>query len=209
MIFPNNKQTDPCNGDAAFVVQHYSYGWHAWGRREKCARCWTQSPKERDHSDDQGVDGSMVSEWILGRLAGGGGGVDSVGSGYGPVAGCCKCGNEHTGSGATELVTMHGYLTSLAWKTNNNNNKSNKNINVSMLTQIEAPPLAATVALAANIKTNSIKAQMYSKSPFTLTFAAHLNTLIWKLCLVILLRSWKTSDHKAVKEVWIGCRSTS
>jgi hypothetical protein len=30
-----------------------------------------KSQKERDHSGDQGVDGRMGSEWILGRLAGG------------------------------------------------------------------------------------------------------------------------------------------
>jgi hypothetical protein len=36
---------------------------------------------EREHSEDQGVDGSIVSEWILGTLSGGRGGVDSVGSG--------------------------------------------------------------------------------------------------------------------------------
>jgi hypothetical protein len=29
------------------------------------------SPKERDHSEDQGADGRMGPEWILGRLAGG------------------------------------------------------------------------------------------------------------------------------------------
>jgi hypothetical protein len=28
-----------------------------------------ESPKERDHSEDQGVDERMGSEWILGRLA--------------------------------------------------------------------------------------------------------------------------------------------
>jgi hypothetical protein len=46
--------------------------WHAWERREKCKRCWWESPKERDHLEDQGVDGRMGSEWILllGRLAG-------------------------------------------------------------------------------------------------------------------------------------------
>jgi hypothetical protein len=31
--------------------------------------------------------------------------VDSPGSGQGPVAGCCECGDEPLGSGATELVT--------------------------------------------------------------------------------------------------------
>jgi hypothetical protein len=40
---------------------------------EKRTRFWRESPKERDHLDDQGVDGRMGSEWILGRLAGGGG----------------------------------------------------------------------------------------------------------------------------------------
>jgi hypothetical protein len=44
--------------------------WHAWERREKCKRFWWESPKERDHSEDQGVNGRMGSEWILGRLAG-------------------------------------------------------------------------------------------------------------------------------------------
>jgi hypothetical protein len=45
--------------------------WHAWDRREKCTRFWLESPKEKDHSEDQGVDGRMVTEWILGRLASG------------------------------------------------------------------------------------------------------------------------------------------
>jgi hypothetical protein len=46
--------------------------WHAWVRREKCARFWWESLKERDHSEDQGVDRSMASEWILWILGGGG-----------------------------------------------------------------------------------------------------------------------------------------
>jgi hypothetical protein len=44
--------------------------WHAWKKREKCTRFWWESPKERDHSKDQGVDGRMGSEWIVGRLVG-------------------------------------------------------------------------------------------------------------------------------------------
>jgi hypothetical protein len=32
---------------------------------------WWESQKERDHLEDEGIDGRMVSEWILGRLAGG------------------------------------------------------------------------------------------------------------------------------------------
>jgi hypothetical protein len=44
------------------------------------------------------------SEWILGRLAWGCG-LDSTDSGQGPVAGCCECGDEPSGSCATELVS--------------------------------------------------------------------------------------------------------
>jgi hypothetical protein len=40
------------------------------GEERKCKRCWWESPKERYHLEDQGVDGRMGSEWILGRLAG-------------------------------------------------------------------------------------------------------------------------------------------
>jgi hypothetical protein len=32
-------------------------------------------------------------------------GLDSTGSGQGPVAGCCECGDEPSGSCATELVS--------------------------------------------------------------------------------------------------------
>jgi hypothetical protein len=73
-------------------------------RREKCTRFWWESPKERDHLEDQGVGGKMGSERILGRLAWGCG-LDSTGSGQGPVAGSCECGDEPSGSCATELVS--------------------------------------------------------------------------------------------------------
>jgi hypothetical protein len=36
----------------------------------------------------------------------GGCGLDSTSSGQGPVAGCCECGDEPSGSCATELVTV-------------------------------------------------------------------------------------------------------
>jgi hypothetical protein len=45
--------------------------WHVWERREKCTRFWWESHKERDHLEDQSIDGRMGSESILGRLAGG------------------------------------------------------------------------------------------------------------------------------------------
>jgi hypothetical protein len=55
-------------------------GTHA--RREKSVRgFWGESLKEGDHSEDQGVDGRMCLEWILGRLSGGECGVDSGVSG--------------------------------------------------------------------------------------------------------------------------------
>jgi hypothetical protein len=60
--------------------------------------------KERDHLEDQGVGGKMGSEWILRRLAWGCG-LDSTGSGQGPVAGCGECGDEPSGSCATELIS--------------------------------------------------------------------------------------------------------
>jgi hypothetical protein len=46
--------------------------WHARDRREKRTRFWWESPKERDHLEDQGVGEKMGSQWILGRLAWGG-----------------------------------------------------------------------------------------------------------------------------------------
>jgi hypothetical protein len=33
--------------------------WHAWERRENCTRFWWESPKEIDHSENQGVGGKM------------------------------------------------------------------------------------------------------------------------------------------------------
>jgi hypothetical protein len=47
-------------------------------------------------------------------LAGGGGGLDSTGSGQAPVAGCCECGDEPSGSCAMGLVSydtpLHMFL---------------------------------------------------------------------------------------------------
>jgi hypothetical protein len=67
---------------------------------------WWESPKERDHLEDQGVGGKMGPEWILGELAWGGG-VDWIrlAQDRGPVAGCCECGDEPSGSCSTELVS--------------------------------------------------------------------------------------------------------
>jgi hypothetical protein len=53
---------------------------HARERGETCAVFWWENPKEKDHMEDQCVDGRMNSKWTLGRLVGGCG-VDSPGSG--------------------------------------------------------------------------------------------------------------------------------
>jgi hypothetical protein len=55
------------------VNEMLQYLWHAWDRTEKSTSVWWRSLKERDHMEDRGEDGSMVSEWMLGRLTGGGG----------------------------------------------------------------------------------------------------------------------------------------
>jgi hypothetical protein len=47
--------------------------WHAWEIREMCIRFWWENPKERDDLEDQDVGGKMGSEWMLRRLAWGGG----------------------------------------------------------------------------------------------------------------------------------------
>jgi hypothetical protein len=43
--------------------------WHVWERRGMCTRFKWESQMERDHLEDQGVNGRLGSEWVLGRLA--------------------------------------------------------------------------------------------------------------------------------------------
>jgi hypothetical protein len=40
-------------------------------RREKCARFWWESPKDRDHSENRGVDGRIGSKRIMEIFASG------------------------------------------------------------------------------------------------------------------------------------------
>jgi hypothetical protein len=47
------------------------------GERRNVYRVWWESPRERDHLKDQGVDGRLGSKWTLERLACVGRGVDS------------------------------------------------------------------------------------------------------------------------------------
>jgi hypothetical protein len=48
----------------------WACGMHRRG--ETCAGFWLESPKEKDHLKDQGIDGRRGSKWTLGRLVGGG-----------------------------------------------------------------------------------------------------------------------------------------
>jgi hypothetical protein len=73
------------------------------GEGRNVYRVCVGKPEGKDHLEDQGVDGRMGSKWNLRRLVGGCG-VDPPGSGFGSLAGCCECGDEPLGSGATELV---------------------------------------------------------------------------------------------------------
>jgi hypothetical protein len=77
--------------------------WHAWERREMCTRFWWESPKEGDHWEDQGVGVRMGSGWILGRLASGG--VDWIRLSQDRDRWRAECGDEPSGSCATELVS--------------------------------------------------------------------------------------------------------
>jgi hypothetical protein len=43
---------------------------HAWERGGTCTGVWWESPKVKDHLEDQGVDGRMGSNWTLGRSVG-------------------------------------------------------------------------------------------------------------------------------------------
>jgi hypothetical protein len=54
--------------------------------------------------EDQDVGGRMGSEWIVWRMAGGGGGSKVNWPRTGQVAGCCECSDDPSDSGATELV---------------------------------------------------------------------------------------------------------
>jgi hypothetical protein len=39
------------------------------GEEKEVYKVLVEKPEERDHLEDQGVDGSMGSEWIMGRVA--------------------------------------------------------------------------------------------------------------------------------------------
>jgi hypothetical protein len=49
-------------------LRRMRWAGHVERMGEKCTRFWWESPKEKDHWEDQGVGGKMGSECILGRL---------------------------------------------------------------------------------------------------------------------------------------------
>ena len=55
---------------------------------------WWGNLRERDHLEDQGVDGRIIVRWIFRKWDWGRYGMDLSGSGYGQVADSCKRGNE-------------------------------------------------------------------------------------------------------------------
>jgi hypothetical protein len=80
--------------------------WHAWERRENCTRFWWESPKKRDRSEDgrrRWENGIRIDLREIGWRCG----LDSTGSWQGPVVICCGCGDEPSGSCATELVKRY------------------------------------------------------------------------------------------------------
>jgi hypothetical protein len=55
----------------------------------------------------------------LGEIGLGGRGFDSTESGQGPMAGCCECGDEPSGSCATELVIYRRIFSNLDYVASN------------------------------------------------------------------------------------------
>jgi hypothetical protein len=76
------------------------------GKDEKFVHNSGLTPKGRDHLEDVGVDGRIILKWISEGERVIKCGLDSSGSGEGPVAGCCEHGNESsssiTGGGFTD-----------------------------------------------------------------------------------------------------------
>jgi hypothetical protein len=76
----------------------------AHGRGEKRVQGFGGKARKKDHLKDHSLDGRVGSKLTLGRLVGGGGGeVDSPGSGQGSLAGSCECGDGPSCSDAKEL----------------------------------------------------------------------------------------------------------
>jgi hypothetical protein len=77
------------------------------GEGRNVCRVSVGKPEGRVHLEDQEVDGRVGSNWTLGRSVGGVCGVDSPGPGWGLLAGFFECGDEPSGPGATESVSIN------------------------------------------------------------------------------------------------------
>jgi alpha-glucosidase (family GH31 glycosyl hydrolase) len=86
--------------------------WHTLERGETYTGFWWENPKEKDQLEDEGVDGIKMD---LREIGWGACGMSSPGSGQGSLAGCCKCGDERLGSGATELASYSMSSTLQPW----------------------------------------------------------------------------------------------
>jgi hypothetical protein len=64
--------------------------WHAWRGGEIYTGFQWESPNEKDHLKDKGIDGRVGSKWTLGRLVGGYG-VDLMWLRIGILAGSSEC----------------------------------------------------------------------------------------------------------------------
>jgi hypothetical protein len=82
-----------------------AYGTHGRGDESVQGfggKAWRKETTRKIKAYPRREDGIRMD---LGEIGwGGGGGVDSIGSGYGPLADCCECGDEPSYSDATELV---------------------------------------------------------------------------------------------------------
>jgi hypothetical protein len=76
--------------------------WHAWERRVyKVLVGKPEGKRPFGRPRRRWEDGIRMD---LREIGLGGCGLDSTGSGQGPVTGCCECGDEPSGSCATELL---------------------------------------------------------------------------------------------------------
>jgi hypothetical protein len=77
-----------------------------YGERRVTDRLWWGNLRDRDHSENPGVDGRIILRWSFRKWDAGGHGLDKSSSGQGQAACSCKRGNEPSGS-----IKCGGFLT--------------------------------------------------------------------------------------------------
>jgi hypothetical protein len=78
--------------------------WHALERGKTCTGFWWESLKEKGPLERPRRSWENGTKMDLREICWGCE-VDSPGSGQGSLVSCCECGEEHSGSGATELIS--------------------------------------------------------------------------------------------------------